>query len=35
MADTLIIIQATGNELSKSDLAAAGFGREAAVASSC
>ncbi|MCS5627142.1 MAG: FAD-binding protein, partial [Planctomycetes bacterium] len=33
MADTLIIIQATGNELSKSDLAAAGFGREAAVAS--
>ena len=33
MADTLIIIQATGNELSKSDLSAAGFGREAAVAS--
>ena len=33
MTDTLIIIQATSNELSKSDLAAAGFGREAAAAS--
>ena len=33
MADTLIIIQAMGNELSKSNLAAAGFGREAAAAS--
>ena len=33
MADTLIIIQATSSELSKSDLAAAGFGREATAAS--
>ncbi|MEC9031248.1 MAG: electron transfer flavoprotein subunit alpha/FixB family protein [Planctomycetota bacterium] len=33
MTDTLIIIQATSNELSKSDLAAAGFGREAAAVS--